>query len=78
MQASFVILIFFSLTTDMNRASQNLRVPAVQRDTYGVPGVCACSFFFLLLADLLIPFRLQSMATLKEDDQLQMWEFIRV
>ena len=37
----------------------------------------ACPLF--LTSDCLsIPFRLQSMATLKEGDQFQMWEFIRV
>ena len=64
---------FSSLTTDMNRDSQNPRVPAAQKGNG--PGVRP---FFLRLAHLSIPFHHQSMATLKKGDQRQMWEFIRV
>ena len=35
----------------------------------------ACPFFFFASGPLLISFRLQLMATLKEGDQCQMWEF---
>jgi len=50
---------FYYLTTDMNRESQNPRVPAAQQrsDYDNATG---------------------SMATLKEGDQRQMWEFISV
>jgi hypothetical protein len=50
---------FYYLTTDMNRFSQNPRVPAAihLKPNNCVPG---------------------SMATLKEGDQWQMWEFIRI
>ena len=33
---------------------------------------------FLISGFLSIPFRLQGMATLKEGNQWQMWEFIRI
>ena len=66
---------FFSLTTDVNRVSRNLRVPAAQQVGYGHPGVRS---IISAPGCLLIPLRLQSMATLKEGDQLQMWEFIRI
>jgi hypothetical protein len=65
---------FFSLTTDLNRASQNPRVPALQEGKE--LGVRVHDFF--TSGCLLILFRLQSMATLKEGDKWQMWEFIRV
>ena len=68
----------FSLTTDMNRDSQNPRVPAIQNGT-GKGGACAgVRIHFFPSGYLLIPFRLQSMATLKEGDQRQMWEFIHL
>jgi hypothetical protein len=44
---SFVIL-FLSLTTDVNPVSQNPRVSVAQRDNNGVPGVRV--HYFLLLA----------------------------
>ena len=69
---------YFSLTTDMNRVSQNPRVPTAQRDmvTGCAPGVRV--HYFFASGCLSIPFRLQVMATLEEGDQLQMWEFIRI
>ena len=77
--ASLKIVILFSLTTDINRASKNPPVPTAQIDTYNVPGVRVYYFFASASLSLSsIPFRLQTMATLKEGDQLQMWEFIQV
>ena len=67
---------FFSLTTDMNRDTQNPRVPAVQDGKRGVYGVRV--HYFFASGCLSIPFRLQSMAALKEGDQWQMWEFIPI
>ena len=68
---------FFSLTTDINGVCQNPRVPAAERSmTITAPGVRAHCFF--ASGCLSIPFRLQSMATLEEGDQWQMWEFIRI
>jgi hypothetical protein len=64
----------------MNPLSKNPRVPAAQPavvDNWSVPGV-RVHYYFLLLVFLSIPFRLQSMAPLKEGDQWQMWEFIRI
>ena len=76
---------FFSLTTDINRESKKPPVPSAQphqRDARErnnpeptVPGVRV--LFFFASGCLSIPFGLQSMATLKEGDQWQMWEFIR-
>ena len=62
----------------MNRDSQNPRVPASQpgrdeSDDLNIPGVRVHLFF--AFGPLLISFRLQLMATLKEGDQCQMWEF---
>ena len=69
------MLYFFSLTTDMNRFSQNLQVPAAKDgNAYGIVSGVRVHFFFDF-DYLSIPFRLQSMATLKEGDQWQMWEF---
>ena len=67
---------FFSLTTDMNCSGQNPQVPAVKiyKSNYE-PGVRVHFFFFWLSVN---PFCLQSMATLKEGDQSQMWEFIPI
>ena len=45
---------FFSLTTDMNRASQNPRVPAAQQDMCFAPGVRV--HYFLLLVVFQFPF----------------------
>ena len=61
----------------MNRVSENPRVPMVeQREAnLGGPGVCP---LFFISGFLSISFRLQGMATLKEGDQWQMWEFIRI
>ena len=62
----------------MNRIPQNPRVPTAQpsrHDNETVPGVRP---LFFASGCLSIPFRLQSMATLKEGDQWQMWEFIRI
>ena len=69
--------IFVSLTTDINRVSQNPLVPAVPQkpDSTHYPGVRVDNFF--ASGCLSITF-LQPMATLKEGDQRQMWEFIRV
>ena len=70
--------IFFSLTTDIYRVSQNPLVPAApqKQGRYNDPGVRV--HYILLLAVLSIPFRLQSMATLEEGNEWQMWEFIRI
>ena len=68
--------IFFSLTTYTNPYHPNPRVPAVQNGKGGVYGVRV--HFFLAFGYLSIPFRLQSVDELKEGDQWQMWEFIRV
>ena len=72
---------FSSLTTDMNRFSENPRVLTVPQK--GMPidletGVRIHCFF--ASSCLSIPFRLQSrlMATLKEGDPWQIWEFIPV
>ena len=68
---------FSSLTADMNRVSQNPQVPAAQRGADGQsPGVRV--LFFFASGCLSNPFRLQVMATLKEGDPWQMWEFIRI
>ena len=74
------IYYFFSLTTDVNRSSQNPRVPAAQSSVTGcIPGVRVHYIFASgCLFKLQIPFRLQLMATLNEGDKRQMWEFIRV
>ena len=73
------IYYFFSLTTDVNRSSQNPRVPAAQsRVNDCIPGVRVHYIFASGCLFKLIHFRLQSMATLNEGDQYQMWEFIRV
>ena len=63
---------FFSLTTDVNRVSKNPQVPEALQ--YGVS-----VHFFFASGCLSIPIGLQklAMATLKEGNQLQMWEFIR-
>ena len=66
---------YFSLTTDLNPVSQNPRVPAAMHpnSAFGVR-----VHFFFASGCLSIPFRPQSMATLKEGNQWQMWEFIRI
>ena len=58
---------FFSLTTDINRASKNPQVPTGVR-----------VLFFFASGCLSIPFGVQflRMATLKEGNERQMWEFI--
>ena len=72
----FVILFFlFSLTTDMNHYSQNPMVPTAQEGKNNFPGV---RILFFASGYLSIPFCPQSMASLKEGDQWQMWEFIRI
>ena len=69
---------FFSLTTDIDRASKNPQVPTAQSskdsEYFGVRVL-----FFFASGCLSIPFGHQKvkMATLKEGDQWQMWEFIR-
>ena len=68
---------FFSLTTDMNRDSQNPRVPAAQRGMGNERGVRAFGSG-RLSESIPRPIRHQSMAALKEGDQWQMWEFIRI
>ena len=67
---------FFSLTTDIDRASKNPEVPTTQSEYSYYYGVRV--HFIFASGCLLIPFGLQylKMATLKEGDQLQMWEFI--
>ena len=63
----------------MNRVSQNPQVPAAQQGADGQsPGVRVQLFIYFASGCLLIPFRLQLMATLKEGDQWQMWEFIPI
>ena len=66
---------FFSLTTDVNRVSLNPKVPVALgiRGDYGVR-----VHYLLLQAFCQFSLRRQTMATLKEGDQLQMWEFIRI
>ena len=68
----------------MNRVSLNPRVPVAQQvNTFNIfsvnhgPGV-SVNYVLFALSRLLTPLRLQSMATLKEANQLQMWEFIRI
>ena len=69
------LTILFSLTTNMDRVSQNPRVPAAHPDRhYTAPGVRV--HYFLLL--VVCQFSFQLMATLKEGDKWQMWEFIRI
>ena len=67
---------FFSLTTDINRASKNPQVPTTQSEYSKLYGVRV--HFIFASGCLSIPFGLQylGMATLKEGDYLQMWEFI--
>ena len=76
--ASFVLLFFFSLTTDMNRFCRNPQVPASADQDKGrcVPGVRV--FFFFAFGCLSISFGFQSMTTLNEGDERQMWEFIHI
>ena len=70
-------MFFFSLTTDLNHASLNPRVPAAQPgSSENARGVRV--HYFLLLTDCHVNSRLQKMATLEEGNQWQMWEFIRV
>ena len=63
---------FFSLTPDINLASKNPKVPEVLQSVR--------VHFFFASGCLSIPFGLRSleMTTLKEGNQRQMWEFIRV
>ena len=70
--------LLYSLTTDMDHFSPNPRVPAAQQGMNSScdPGVRI--HYFSTPCCLSIPFRLQLMATLKEGDQWQMWEFIRI
>ena len=68
--------LLYSLTTDMDRFSQNPRVPAAQQGITGKPGVRV--HFFFASGCLSIPFRLQLMVALEKGDQWQMWEFIRI
>jgi hypothetical protein len=42
------------------------------------PGACVHYYFASFSLLIQVPFRFQSMATLKEGDQSQMWEFIPV
>ena len=60
----------------MNRYSQNPRVPAAQKGQTSDPRVRV--HFFFVSGPLSIPFRRQSMASLKRGDQWEMWEFIRI
>ena len=70
---------FFSLTTDLNRASQNPRVPvsALGKDNNN-PGVRVHYFFASGCLSILFHPEWQLMATLKKGDQWQMWEFIPI
>ena len=70
---------FFSLTTDLNRASQNPRVPvsALGKDDNN-PGVRVHYLFTSGCLSILFHLEWQLMATLKEGDLWQMWEFIRI
>ena len=54
LQAISYIILFFSLTTDMNRVSQNLRVPTARGVSDYDPGVRV--HYFLLLAVCQFPF----------------------
>jgi hypothetical protein len=74
--ASFVILFFFSLTTDTILNSQNPQVPVAHLITQHTIGVRV--HFIIISGCPLIFFRLQTMATLTEGNQWQMWEFIRI
>ena len=71
---------FSSLTTDKNHDCQNPRAPVTSKgnlkDFFDFPGVRVHFFFAVFYFS--IPFRLQSMATLKESDFKQMWEFIHI
>ena len=70
---------FSSLTTDMNCVSQNPPVPTAQQDVSVLVKIASgVRVLFFASGSLLIPFRLQLMTTLKEGDQWQMWEFIRI
>ena len=60
----------------MNCVHHNPLVAAAQEGDYDCPGVRV--HYFFASGYLSIPFRLQSMATLEEGDQLQMWEFIPI
>ena len=72
------LTIFFSITTvtEGSRA-QNPRVVTVQ-DSKGNHILGVRVHYFFTSGYLTISFRLQSMATLKEGDHWQMWEFIPV
>ena len=67
---------FFSLTTDVNRIYQNPVVPTVTQNWYN--NIKVRAHFVLHPAVCQFPIRLQSMVTLKEGDQWQMWEFIPI
>ena len=63
----------------MNHASRNPRVPALQpgsKTGSNDPGVRVTHY--IVSRCVSTPFRLQTIANLKEGDQWQMWEFIRV
>ena len=72
---------FFSLTTDINPASQNPLVPAQAQkgklDSYFHEPAVRVDYFFASCC-LSIPIRLQTLTILREGDQRQMWEFIRI
>ena len=68
---------FFSLTTDIYRVSQNPLVPAAKQGMGHAPGVRVHHDYFAS-GCLSIPFCSQLMATLKEGDLWQMWEFIHI
>ena len=70
---------FYSLTTDINPASQNPRVLSSQpgrnqSDALNVSGVRV--YYYFSSGCLSIRFHLQLMATLKVGDKLQMWAFM--
>jgi hypothetical protein len=70
---------FFSLTSDKSRLPQ-VATMQPNRDRSQPPnsvhGVRVC--FIFASGCLSIPFHLQSLATLEEGNEWQMWEFIRI
>ena len=67
----------FSLTTIINLVSQNARVTAAAPQTGDfIRGMRV--YYYFASGCLSIPFRPQSVATLKKGDQWQIWEFIRI
>ena len=70
---------FLSLSTDIDHVSQYYtRVPAGTRQGMRNGRGVRVRLFFFASGCLSISFRLQLMTTLKEGNQWQMWEFIRI